>query len=78
MEMELRELAFWYGQWPNDTLYFYETGSKFTGVPKQRYAGELFNLKMRTDLMFGDLNGDGCSDLWLHLDDPGATNQDIM
>jgi hypothetical protein len=46
----IEELAFWYGQWPNDTLYFYETGSKFTGVPKQRYAGELFNLKMGTDL----------------------------
>ena len=66
----IEELAFWYGQWPNDTLYFYETGSKFTGMPKQRYAGDLFNQKLRTHLMFGDLNGDGCSDLWLHLDDP--------
>jgi len=66
----IEELAFWYGQWPNDTLYFYETGSKFTGVPKQKYAGEQFNLKMGIFLEFGDLNGDGCSDFWIFLNDP--------
>ena len=66
----IEELAFWYGQWPNDTLYFYETGSKFTGAPKQKYAGELFNQKMGVFLQFGDLNGDGCSDFWIFLDDP--------
>jgi len=70
----IEELAYWYGQWPNDTLYFYETGSKFTGVPKQRYAGSLFNQKLGTDLMFGDLNGDGCSDVWLRLKDPSHLN----
>ncbi|MBW7872447.1 MAG: T9SS type A sorting domain-containing protein [Ignavibacteria bacterium] len=70
----IEELAFWYGQWPNDTLYFYETGSKFTGVPKQRYAGELFNQKMDSPLMFGDINGDGCSDLWIELYDPTLPN----
>jgi len=68
----IEELAFWYGQWPNDTLYFYETGSKFTGAPKQRYAGELFNQKMGPKLMFGDLNGDGYSDLWIALNDPSG------
>jgi hypothetical protein len=68
----IEELAFWYGQWPNDTLYFYETGSKFTGEPKQRYAGESFNLKMGGNLNFGDLNGDGCSDLWITMHHPSG------
>jgi len=78
----IEELAFWYGQWPNDTLYFYETGSKFTGEPKQRYAGELFNQKMGAILMFGDLNGDACSDIWISLTDPvwksGKTRYNVI
>ncbi|MBW7871794.1 MAG: T9SS type A sorting domain-containing protein, partial [Ignavibacteria bacterium] len=65
----IEELVFWYGQYPNDTLYLYETGSKFTGEPRAKIAGEYFRHKIWR-VQFGDLNGDGCSDLWIEFHDP--------
>jgi len=74
-----QELALRYEYFLDDVhrpfISFYKTGSEFTGVPhKICYLDTFYYSSDYSHYQMGDLNGDGCTDIFEHATDPYNPN----